>query len=115
MGLIPGLAQWVRNLAFAVHCGVGHRQCLDPTLLWLWHGLAVAALIHPLAWEVPYASSVALKSKKYIYIYNLPTEGTLMVICILFRVQFIKPIVLINKTLKIKFSYTFKNLILKLP
>ena len=37
----------------------------DPTLLWLWHRQAAAALIQPLAiWEPPYAAGVALKSKK---------------------------------------------------
>ena len=33
-------------------------------LLWLWHRLAAGALIQPLAWELPYAAGVALKSKK---------------------------------------------------
>ena len=33
-------------------------------LLWLWHWPAAAALIQPLAWELPYASGAALKSKK---------------------------------------------------
>ena len=46
-------------------CGVGHRGSPDPELLWLWCRLmATTALIRPLAWEPPYASSVALKSKK---------------------------------------------------
>ena len=44
-GLIPGLAQWVK----------------DPSLLWLWCRLAATALIGPLAWEPPYAMGVALK------------------------------------------------------
>ena len=47
-GLIPGLTQWVR----------------DPALLWLWHKLAAAALIQPLAWELPYAAGAALKRQK---------------------------------------------------
>ena len=34
----------------------------DPIVLWLWHRPAAAAPIWPLAWELPYASSVALKS-----------------------------------------------------
>ena len=46
-GLIPALAQWVKDLA----------------LLWLWCRLAVVALIRRLAWESPYAVGVALKSK----------------------------------------------------
>ena len=43
-------------------CGVG----FDPALLWLWLWLwlAAAAPIQPLAWELPYASGVVLKSKK---------------------------------------------------
>ena len=32
--------------------------------LWLWYRLTAAALICPLAWELPYASGAALKSKK---------------------------------------------------
>ena len=39
-GLIPGLAQWVK----------------DPALLWLWHRPAATAPIRPLAWEPPYAA-----------------------------------------------------------
>ena len=45
-------------------CGVGGRHSSDPTLLWLCHRPAAAAPIHPLAWELTYASSVALKKKK---------------------------------------------------
>ena len=44
--------------------GIGCRGSLDPTLLWLCCRLAVAALIQPLAWELPYAAPVALKKKK---------------------------------------------------
>ena len=47
VGSILGLSQWVK----------------DPVFLWLWYWLAAAALIHPLAWELPYASGEALKSK----------------------------------------------------
>ena len=56
-GSIPDLAQWVKNLA----------------LLWLWYRLAAVALIHLLAWEPPYTTGVALKSKrnKYIKIKNV--------------------------------------------
>ena len=45
-------------------CGVGHRLGLDPTLLWLWHRPAAAALIGPLAWESPYAVGESLKRQK---------------------------------------------------
>ena len=47
-GSIPGLDQWVKDLA----------------LLWLWRGLAAVALIRPLAWEPPLATGVALKRQK---------------------------------------------------
>ena len=47
-GSIPGLAQWVKDLA----------------LLWLWCRPAATAVIGPLAWESPYAMSAALKKKK---------------------------------------------------
>ena len=40
------------------------RHGLDPALLWLWCRPAAAAPIGLLAWELPYASSLALKSKK---------------------------------------------------
>ena len=33
-------------------------------LLWLWYGMVAVAPIVPLAWEHPYATDVALKSKK---------------------------------------------------
>ena len=33
-------------------------------MLWLWCRLAAVALIGPLAWELPYAVGMALKSKK---------------------------------------------------
>ena len=45
-------------------CGVGLRCGSDPALLWPWCRLAAVAPIWPLAWECPYASGAALKSKK---------------------------------------------------
>ena len=45
-GLIPGLAQWVK----------------DPALLWC--GPVATAPIGPLAWEPPYAKSAALKREE---------------------------------------------------
>ena len=48
IGLIPGLAQWVK----------------DPALLWLWYRPAAAAPIQPLAQELRYAVSAALKKEK---------------------------------------------------
>ena len=52
--MIPGLSQWVKDL----RCGS------DVALLWLWCSLAAIDPIRLLAWESPYASGVALKSKK---------------------------------------------------
>ena len=63
MGLIPGLPQWVKQSSVAVSCGVGHRFGLDLAFLWLWCRPASVAVIQPLAWELPYATGVALKSK----------------------------------------------------
>ena len=62
VNLVPGLAQWVKDLVgVAVSCGVAHRCGLDLALLWLWHRLAAAALIPLLAWDCPYATGVALR------------------------------------------------------
>ena len=53
-GLRPGIA---------VSSGVGHRLVSDLERLWLWCRLGAAALIQPLAWELPCAAAVALKRK----------------------------------------------------
>jgi len=45
-------------------CGVGHRYGFDPELLWLWHRPTATVPIRPLAWEPPYAVSVALEKDK---------------------------------------------------
>ena len=45
-------------------CGVGHRLGLDPVLLWLWYRPVAIALIHPLAWEPPYATGATPPPKK---------------------------------------------------
>ena len=47
-GSIPGLTQWVEDLA----------------LLWLWCRPAATAPIRSLAWEPPYAVGAALKRQK---------------------------------------------------
>ena len=52
------------GLRIAVNCGVGHRRGLDPVWLWLWCRLAAAASFQPLAWELPYATGVALNKKE---------------------------------------------------
>ena len=43
---------------------MGHRCGSDLASLWLWHRPAAEALIPFLAWELPYAVGVALKSKQ---------------------------------------------------
>ena len=63
-GLIPGLAQGVKDLALPVSCGVGCRRSSDPLLLWLWHRPAATALIGPLAWEPPYVAEMAQEMAK---------------------------------------------------
>ena len=45
----------------------GQRHCSDLVLLWLWCRLADVALIRPLAWKSPHATSVALRREKKIY------------------------------------------------
>ena len=56
------------TIRIAVSCGVGCRRGSDPALLWLWHRLAAAAPIGPLAWEPPYAvgavQEIAKRRKK---------------------------------------------------
>ena len=47
-----------------MNCGIGHRQGLDPELLWLWCRPVPTAPIEPLAWEPPYATGVVLKRQE---------------------------------------------------
>ena len=47
MGWIPGLTQWVKDLV----------------LLRLWYRPAAAGPVQPLAWNLPYAMGMGLKSK----------------------------------------------------
>ena len=54
-------------------CGVGHRQGLDPVLLWLWRKPVAIALIRPLAWEPPYAVGTALEKTKKEDLIPLPS------------------------------------------
>ena len=53
-----------KGSSIATRCGVGCRCGLDPELLGLWCRSAATALIRPLAWEPPYAISMALKRQK---------------------------------------------------
>ena len=61
-GSMPGLAQWVKDLALS--CGVGCRYGWDPALLWFWRRLAATAPIQPLSWEPPYATGAAQEIAK---------------------------------------------------
>ena len=45
VGLIPGLAQWMKGFGAAVSCSIGHGYSSDLALLWLWHRLAATASI----------------------------------------------------------------------
>ena len=64
-GSIPGLAQWVKNPALL-------RAAAEVTeAARIWHccgygvaAAAAAALIPPLAWQLPYAAGVTIKRKK---------------------------------------------------
>ena len=47
--------------SIAVSYNVGHRRNLDLMLCELWCRPAAAALIQPLAWELPYTVGAALK------------------------------------------------------
>ena len=65
IGLIPGLAQWIKDPALpGGSSGVVRRRGSDPALLWLWLWQAATALIQPLAWESPYATGAALRRQK---------------------------------------------------
>ena len=61
-------------------CGVHRRLSSDPALLWLQHRPAATVQIQPLAWEPPYAMSVALKrqiKKKKKDVHHDSTETNL--------------------------------------
>ena len=63
-GLISAFAQWVKDLALAMSCGVGCRRSLDLMLLWLWCRPVAIALIGPLARELPCTAGAVLKIQK---------------------------------------------------
>ena len=54
-GLIPGLAQWVKDLVYR------SQMHLNLAWLWLWLWLWCTAPTGPLAWELLYAMGTALK------------------------------------------------------
>ena len=63
-GSIPGSAQWVKGSGIATSCGISHRGGSDLAVLWLWFRPAAAAPTQLLAWELPRATSTALKRQK---------------------------------------------------
>ena len=50
--------------SIAISCGIGQRCSSDLVLLWLWYRPVAVGPIRLLAWELPYATGAALKSKK---------------------------------------------------
>ena len=62
MGSIPGLNQWVKDLALLQAATWVTDVARIPTLLWLWHRPAAAAPIRPLTWELLYTTGAALKT-----------------------------------------------------
>ena len=64
MRLNPWPHSVVWGSSVAVSHGVGCGHCLHMALLWLWCRLEATALIQALGWELPYAASEAVKSKK---------------------------------------------------
>ena len=59
-------------------CGIGCRYSSDP--LFLWHRPAATAPTPSLAWEPPYATGAALKSKKKKK--QKKTKQTIFSICV---------------------------------
>ena len=65
MGLIPGLAQWVKDLALLLAVVyIGCRHSSDLVLCWLWCRPAAVALTGPLAWETSICCESGPKKQK---------------------------------------------------
>ena len=52
-GLIPDLNHLAKGSSIAASCSVSQTHGSDLALPWLWHRLAAAAPIRPLAWDLP--------------------------------------------------------------
>ena len=83
-GLIPDLAEWIKvpALPWAVVYVTDSAQIW---FLWLWCRQAVMAPIWTLAWELPYATCVALKrqkekKKKNLSVYKISIPLILMIL-----------------------------------
>ena len=66
VGSIPGLTQWVKDLAlpYTTMWDANMARIWCWLQLWLCGRLAAAAQIQSLTWELPHAAGVALKGKK---------------------------------------------------
>ena len=79
LALLSGLRVWrchelwlQTQLGFSITVAVlRYRPSSDSPSLWLWPRVAAVTLIWPLAWELPYAASVVLKSKYIVYAFLL--------------------------------------------
>lgn len=60
-------------------CHVGHRHGSVPTLLWLWDRLAAAALISPLAWELPNIRGCAPKKSQKKFLWTIKKKWYLWI------------------------------------
>ena len=61
MGLIPGLAQWVKVSVIAMNCSTGWGCSLDLVLLWLWCKPEAMA---PIQSHIPWVWPLKKKKKK---------------------------------------------------
>ena len=62
-------------------CGMALKCSLDPALLWQWYRPAAVALIRPLAWELPYATSKTVKNKNKNKKQNQKTRNAEIKVC----------------------------------
>ena len=70
LALLGGL----RSQHFLASCCTVRRCSSDWDLLWLWYKSAAAALIQPLAWELPF--EVVKRKKKKLHLGVVAKKGT---------------------------------------
>ena len=81
VGLVPGLAQWVKRFSGAVSWGRGRRHGSDLALLWRWHRPAAAAPIGSLSQELPYTTGVTLKRRQKLKFQKTKHPQNMMELC----------------------------------